>query len=263
MSFPKNSLRPMHWRGFLLPIVVLFLLGSLLAACGGDDDTPTPTRPASTGDTGTGTDTGTDAGDTGGDSTVAFEDQTFEFFTPSERFFAWHPVTQKRVVEDQFPNITLTLQDASLNEILADIDRRPELASKTLMFAGEGLWAGYDAGESVLPEGVPDPGRSPKLLYGIYPFSQLMTWTWDKSGINSVFDMDGKRVSLGANPDDFTATVYRALFETARELARQGRHPPALALLRTLRRMDDETGGGARAATTTPGSSGRTRSGSM
>ena len=216
MSFEKSSLRPMHWRGFLLPIVVLFLLGGFLVACGSDDDdTPTPTQPQATGDTGTGPDTGTDTGDVGDDTTVAFEDQTFEFFTPSQRFFAWHPVTHKRVVEDQFPNITLTLQDVRLNEVLADIDRRPELVSKTLMFTGESLWAGYDAGESVLAEGVPDPGRSPKLAWGIYPFSQLMIWTWDKSGINNVFDMDGKRVSLGANPEDFTSTIYQALFETA------------------------------------------------
>ena len=108
------------WRMALLVLAALGLLG-LLAACGGGDDTPTPTAPTTT-DTGDGdaADGGAADGDAADDTTdtamTAAEEffaEDWEFVIPSQRWFSWAPVTMKRLIEDNLPNVTLTIQDAT------------------------------------------------------------------------------------------------------------------------------------------------------
>ena len=196
-------------RVLVLALAMLALLG-LLAACGGDDDTPTPTRPAPTDGTGDGTGDGVTA------TEVPFKDRAADFDwelqIPSERLIAWHPVTLKRVVEDQFPNMSITLTSSRINETLVDLARSPEKAGTELHWSGPTVWGLYGT-ERVLTEGVPDPGRAAMPLYGIYPGSQFMILTEGSKGINNLFDLDGRTTNMGQDPDSIGTRIQQEMFD--------------------------------------------------
>jgi TRAP-type uncharacterized transport system substrate-binding protein len=192
-----------HIRTYGMLRLLAFGLGAialfgLLAACGGGDEAPADDGGASD----------------DGEASVDFADKQFEMFLPSPRFLAWNPVTLKRVVEDAYPNITLTLTDSTTNEVLVQIDKQPDQRGVHFMHQNDSIWNGYRAGEAVFPSNVPDPGEPALIAWGAYPASQYAMFSVDED-VNTIRDLDGKKVRLGLNPDDFSAVLWKTLFETA------------------------------------------------
>ena len=215
-----------------LLLAALALMG-LLAACGGDDPTATPTATTPPSDGGGAVDDGDamddgaavddgDAMDDGAamDGQVTEEEffaQDWDFTLSSQRFFSWASVTMKRVIEEHLPNVTLTLVDATITELLVDWERRPEQRTLSIPYAGTPKeWDLFRGGNtSLFPENVPLPEVAPELSWGIYPYSQMQIWTTDASGINSVHDLDGKTIRVGINPESVSNSIHREWYDTA------------------------------------------------
>jgi len=211
-----------------LMLLVLGALG-LIVACGGDDPTAAPTAtsapaaaPADAGDADTGESEDTsDSADDGGAPKYTglspdFASKKIEINMPAYRHTAWNATTLKRLIEAEYPNVTVTLNSSTTNEVLQDVVEKPGYRAGAFMTAPTAQWVGHRAGEAwAIPDGVPNPGGPAFAGWGVYPMSQYIIQAMADSGINSTEDLDGKTFLPGQYANDPRTTIQVANIEAA------------------------------------------------
>ena len=216
--------QPFRLLRVLGPMLLLLGVLGLVVACGGDDPTATPTATtpsADGGDGGSGDDGGSGSGgDDGGAAAYTglsadFASKQIEINMPAYRHTAWNATTLKRLIEEEYPNVTVTLNASTTNEVLQDVDRVDGYRAGAFMVAPTAQWVLHRAGivDVAIPEGVPDPVQPAFAGWGVYPMSQYIIQAMGDSGIISTADLDGRTFLPGQYANDPRTVIQLANIE--------------------------------------------------
>jgi len=198
------------------PMVLLLGVLGMVVACGSDEPTTASTTESSSSVSEAAADDAA-ADDAATDDAVAeeaddgvytglsadFASREVEINMPAYRHTAWNATTLKRLIEDEYPNVTVTLNSSTTNEVLQDVDDVIGYRSGAFMTAPTAQWVGHRGGEAwAIPDGVPNPGGPAFAGWGVYPMSQYIVQAMADSGINTTADLDGKTFLPGQYAND-------------------------------------------------------------